>query len=434
MNLSKEFANELKVALKGLNYLKTAKKVIQQEVSEYIDAVTVENILSSGSGDLTSLSDTQTYHFLNAIYKFTKDERFDPTQLLDFENNLDDGIEDNDDWEMVDGELKRKQKDRIPRYYFNFDFKSKFADAYDNKKTSRVVMALFRNTKKYEDIYNKDLYDFDYEELRSVLKSFKTKTIRSLQNQISTIERYIEFAKKHSKTKFDQVNFAKELNARGKIEDLLDSNAVENMIFSKDEIMAMAMGADNAQDGVILGLLFDGVSHKNEFYELANLTKQDVHNIDGTDRSMTLKSLDKSTGEISEREIPMSYETAILVKGALDQDVKYTSTTSKDNVSTTRNYKIAEGNHVLRGLRGKATVKGQIVSQRILRIADINDEKYLNATTVSYSGQLHYADELLEAGHGLEDVIEKVLNRFAIPNNLSSQFYLRTRIEKFLEV
>lgn len=46
----------------------------------------------------------------------------------------------------------------------------------------------------------------------------------------------------------------------------------ENMMFDKDEIMDMAMSADNAQDGVILVLLFDGVSHKNEFDELINLT------------------------------------------------------------------------------------------------------------------------------------------------------------------
>ncbi|WP_404328367.1 hypothetical protein [Mesobacillus maritimus] len=37
----------------------------------------------------------------------------------------------------------------------------------------------------------KDLYDFTIDELRNVLKSLQAKSIRSLQDKKSTIERYI---------------------------------------------------------------------------------------------------------------------------------------------------------------------------------------------------------------------------------------------------
>lgn len=69
-----------------------------------------------------------------------------------------------------------------------------------------------------------------------------------------------------------------------------------------------------------------------------------------------------------------------------------------------------------------------------MHIAELNDYEYLNATTVSYSGQLHYAKELIEKENNtVENVIAKILHRFGIPINTSSQFHLKCRIEKYLE-
>jgi integrase len=322
----------------------------------------------------------------------------------------------NDEWEIIDGEKRRKSMDQLPKYYYDFDLKNQFAKTYPSKETSRVVMALFRNTEEFETLYGKDLYDFDYEELSGLLKSFKATTLRSLQNQVSMIDRYTEFAKKQREFLLKE-NYAKGFVNKEILNDLLDKEAEENMILNRDTIMEMALSSDNAQDGVLLGLLFDGVSHKNEFEELTTLT------IDKIDFDKKLINLDGRT-------IPISPETKKLIEGSLDQERKYISTYG----NSIRNYTIAEGNNVLRGLRGKNIVKGQIVSQRILRIAELNDYEYLNATTVSYSGQLHYAKQLIEKENNtVENAIDKILHRFGIPINTSSQFYLKGRIEKHLE-
>ncbi|WP_179191755.1 hypothetical protein [Bacillus thuringiensis] len=172
--------------------------------------------------------------------------------------------------------------------------------------------------------------------------------------------------------------------------------------------MDMAMGADKAQDGVMLGLLFDGLSHENEFRELINLTED---NIDEENQQIVLEN----------RTIPMSAETAILVRKALEEDV-YVNIQGE----TSRKYKIAEGENVLRGLRGR--VKGQFISQRILRMAEIFDYPYLNATTVSYSGQLHLAKQLLDSGMELDNVVSMVLQRFGIDDNSAVRFSLKKRI------
>ena len=314
-------------------------------------------------------------------------------------------------------DLKTEFESKSEKIYQR-EFKNTFLNSKYSYDTQRVVKALFRNTEEFETLYGKDLYDFNYDELKAVLKSFKTTTIRSLQNQVSTIERYIEFARKNGKTTLKGVNYAKKFDSKDVLENLLDKDAEENMVFDRDEIMQMAMMSDNAQDGVILGLLFDGVSHKNEFEELTNLSKDNI-------------DMENKRIKLLDRTISMSTKTAVLVKGALDQTENYTSITG-DNV---RNYKIAEGNNILRGLRGKNKIKGDIVSQRIVRNSEINDYDYLNATNISYSGQLHYVKQLIEEENDeVEEAIDKALYRFGMPINTSSQYYLKERIDKYLEL
>lgn len=117
----------------------------------------------------------------------------------------------------------------------------------------------------------------------------------------------------------------------------------------------------------------------------------------------------------------MSAETAILVRKALEENI-YVNIKGE----TSRRYKIAEGINILRGLRGK--VKGQFISQRILRIAEIFDYPYLNVTTVSYSGQLHLAEQLLDSGMELDNVVSMVLQRFGIDDDSTAKFSLKKRI------
>lgn len=411
MLLNEGLVGELKEVLQGVSLIPSIKLMVREELAKHVNAEKIDGIFV---GHIETLDETETFYLLKSIYHFTSDEKFNPANLYGGQ----DSEEDDDDYEIVNGEKKKKPKDRMHRLYYDFDYKNKFASEYPDQ-TRRVIMALFRKTAKYERLYEKDIFDFDLNELRDVIKSFKTKTIRSLQNQISTIERYIDFAQKDKDKKtVYKVNFASALDSAEKLESLLDKEAEENMIFDRDEIMEMALNTDNAQDGVILGLLFDGVSHKNEFEELVNLTKQDFN-------------FEDKLINLEDRTIPMSHETKMLVEDALDQDRKYVSISGE----TTRNYTIAEGDHVLRGLRGKNKVKGQIVSQRILRIAELFDYPYLNATTISYSGQLCYAKELInEQKMNMDEVIDEVLRRFSIPNNTSSQFYLKTRIEKYLDI
>lgn len=398
--LNKDTIIDLEKVLEGVKFLSKAKRDIMMQLSEVISEDKVK-ALFEGELKIENLNDSEQLNLLTVIYGYAKDERFNPSKISNKEDKK---------------ENEEPKKDNMPNLYFDYSFKKEFASQYKDD-TKRVVLALFRKTAEIENSKGKDLYSFNKEELADAIISLKAKTVRSLQDKVSTIERYIDFAKDNGKTK---INYATLFDTREKLEALIDKEAEENMIFDKDEIMEMAMSADNAQDGVILGLLFDGLSHKNEFEELTELTKDDI-NMDTENQEIILE----------DRNVPISTETAILINRALKQDDVYVSITGEK----ARKYKIAEGDHVLRGLRGKNKVKGQIISQRLLRIADTFEYPYLNATTISYSGQLHLAKELIEEkGVNINNAIIAVLKRFALPINNSSQFTLKNRIEKYLNL
>lgn len=76
---------------------------------------------------------------------------------------------------------------------YNRDFKNQSLTRYGHS-TQRVVQVLFRNSCKFEEMWNKDLYDFTFEEAEEFLCSLKAKSLRSIQNIISKLHKYLEFA------------------------------------------------------------------------------------------------------------------------------------------------------------------------------------------------------------------------------------------------
>ncbi|HFK1543418.1 TPA: hypothetical protein ACGXM3_005240 [Bacillus cereus] len=297
---------------------------------------------------------------------------------------------------------------------YNEDFKEEYLSKYKDN-TRRVKRIIFEKSRTLELTYGKDLYDFNFEQLEEVLRSLKASTVRSLQNSVATIAQYTKFAIKNKK-KSDKINYIDGFT-KDKIEEYLDKEREENMIFPKEEIMSIANEAENPQDGVILALIFDGVSNKNEFEELINLSEDDI-------------DFDDKVIKLEDREVPMSEDTYTLVKGAINEP-KYSSTSG----DVSREYKLAESEFVLRGLRNNKQIKWQNISQRIIRLSEQSGwEKTLTATNVAYSGQLYMAEQLISQGMDIEQAIGVIIKRFGINDNPSAQFYLRERIEKYLKM
>ncbi|MBU8585904.1 hypothetical protein KM925_08340 [Priestia megaterium] len=396
-----------------INSIEIIKNRIENELSLVIDPNVVKAIFN-GEKEIFSLRNEEMVSFLDLLYKNTKDQRFNPSN-----------------YKITAQEVNIRN---AQQKMYNPEFKEKFLEEHAvngksySDETKRVVRSLFSKIGKLERYNEQDIYEFNRHSFEAVLEELGATTIRSLQSSISSIEQYINFAIEKKKIDKAKGNVASKYNKKEDISRFLNKEAEENMIFTKGDIDALAQYAENAQDGVILPLIFDGISHKNRFLELRNIRIQDC---DFNEMVINIPQLtDEETGEIfPPRQVPISNTTKRMVQRAMDFDEKYVST--KADAKTSRKYKIAESSYILRGLRNNYQIKWENVSQRILRIADINDYPYLNATNIAYSGQIHFANKLMvEEGLTIDESCSRIIKRFNIGENESAHYYLKARIEK----
>jgi len=428
IKVSKEAKAKIPSVIDSINALESVRDYIKSELlSKDISEDKVESILNKEE-TIDILNAKEKFRFLKVMYNYSRgDETLNPKKMIvDDSTNTGTkkGTKSKKSTSATDNEEDKPKYHEIPELYYDYNFKLEFANEYP-AETKRVIMSLFRKSKAKEEKFGKDLCNFNIKELTEFFKSLHATTIRSLQNSTSTVEKYVEWAQRpenrDGKTSL-KVNYATAFDTKDKLEKLIDKEKEHSMIIPKEELLERAMSADNPQDGVIIALLTDGVSHKNEFEELIELTIDDV---------------DRTNGVINfpDRKVPISHETSILIRDAYRQE-KYISF-SEDGESS-RKYKIADGINILRGLRGKAKVKAQIIHQRLMRLrenlSNKDDNQYFNATTISYSGQVHRVNELITEGYSIDKAVEQTLVQFAISVNETSKFYLKERVERYNEV
>lgn len=408
--LNERLGKKIQDVFLGLNLIPTMKEsfvrdllnsnISKDKVDKLFCLENVENVLDKN--ELKS--------FIINIYKFTSDEDFNPSTLLKKKKD-----KRNDDGKIY--------KDEDESLYFNFDFKTKFANAKYKEDTKKVVMSLFRKSSVYENEYSKDLYDFNTDELKVFLKSLKARSLRSIQNSISTIEQYIDYAIKNERTEF-KVNNAELFNSKDVTKQLLNTKAIEEFYMDKEEVYTIARKASNAQDGVIVALLFEGLNNRKkgnqEYSELVNIKPEHV-DFDNT----SIKIVDEENGEVERTIDNISDEALSIISKAIDEKIYYSA--KGENV---RKYKLSYSEYILKGLRGSGKINWRNINQRILRMSELFELEYFNATSIMYSGQLHYAKQLKSYGHHIDDIIIKTLERFGMNINSASIFYLKKRLEE----
>lgn len=318
---------------------------------------------------------------------------------------------------MVFGNNK-EEKDSNPHYYYNYEFKMKYLDEYTDytEDTKRVVRSYFRSVAESEELFGKDVKDFNSSEIEKMLKSLKLTTVRSLHNIVNYLIQYIDYCVK--KGYATGANLFHDYTSQDVLKNYI---ADEKIHFERKEIMDIAMGARNAQDGAIIALLFEGLSHKDNFKEITELKVSDV-------------DLDNNTVYVSSRneKIKISQETAILLKNAINHKTYYSI-----KGDTMRTYELESTSYVFRSLRyvGDKPLSFRVINQRILRIAKENGYSKLNATNVSLSGQVYMAHKLyMENPEMFDKSIVYTLQYFGFAVNKSSLFSLKKRIKKFTGV
>lgn len=289
--------------------------------------------------------------------------------------------------------------------------------------TKSPIERIFKVSASLEEFYQKDLYNFNREELRRLFFLLNPLRFNAIRNYANNISSYIDWA------------IAKGL--RKSINPLLsiDKEWYEQFVskakkyFTEEELEYFISKCRNAQDAVIIRLRMEGVGGSGNS-ELLNLKIGDVD-----EKKNTLKLTDKD-GQV--RFLKVSDKCISLCLAAHRQTtyLKKNGAYKKESKSTITN--LVENDYILRSSITKTEnfqeAEKFLVHRRLKVLADYFEEPYLSPTNISFSGMLMMAKKFFDAKGKLEksDYIA-ILETFGYRNtdHKGVQNYYRLR-EDFL--
>lgn len=290
-------------------------------------------------------------------------------------------------------------------------------------KRSRIiaetsVRAILRRAIEWENKFNKTFYTFNKEEALEMFKSAHAISVVSLQNANLTL--------KHAARYFQNKVGTNVYEEIGKydLEDCVDKDKKDNLIFTKEEIEDIQGQLLNWVDKCILFLLFEGVGGE----KLRELTFMDMSQVNHKDLKIYFRS-----GKIIDI-TPEEYE--MLRKGFTeDETVSFGTTLRVAKVVSHGIYKervnalsanddITDKTHVEKRYRW--------VQRRLMLISQ-NFGIQMTSGSVQESGLLHYIkEEMQESGKDfLEFIKSKEARALAWRYDIRSNLYPQILKDKF---
>ncbi len=311
---------------------------------------------------------------------------------------------------------------------YNEDVKNEFLNSYENQGTRDTIGALFTHSAATEEILDKDLYEFSLEEIKDLITDIRPSTNNTAQAFARFVGYYIHWARENGY-----------INSIGNIDPLEGVNVkifndcvdkTKKTLFTEDEIINMEEGLVNAQDSVIIRLLFEGVEGTG-LSELLNLT--------GTDRDImfdgALRLYDDKKGE---RYFKPSERCSRFINAALNE-LNY-QTKNGEGIRITE-IPLVNNEYVIKTVDKKVVNFGRadkhLVYRRLDNVGKIFDYPYLTAKNIAKSGMLAMARDLYVEHKELEkeqllEIAEK-FNASKINYNGNMEYNL-TPIKSFITI
>jgi hypothetical protein len=193
---------------------------------------------------------------------------------------------------------------------FNSQLKEEFLKLYP-ENTARTYAYDLAKISESERFYNKDIFNFTYEQLEDALKSLQAKSYGSISRMISTISQYYFWANNKGlvSTKIDY----SDLFFEDKISSYVWTHAIKHAYVSREEMYDICDKFVNAIDRATAILPFEGIKGE-ELSEMINLKYSDINFNTG---ETILTDLHGNTRQI----IITNKRTFDILKEAQSQDV-----------------------------------------------------------------------------------------------------------------
>lgn len=271
--------------------------------------------------------------------------------------------------------------------YYNESIKNEYLNTIKNEGSRNTIQYIFLASKSAEqNILNKDLYNFDKDQIGEVLKNMSLKSNHTARTSTNFIKGYITWAIKNG---FRDNN----LNPLSGIGESWYGKFVDRnlkMHYTYDEIISIIEGKNgyfgiaNAQDQAMLMLIFehgltleelqllnyydinwgtnDIVIKKREQNQIITVSNQLMRYIENAYHEKVYRSFNANTGEYSEKQL---IQSDFIFKNAIHRRLP------KNN-----------------------TVSTQTFYSRLIKIKEKEGLEYLTQQSLKQSGMIHMAVEL----------------------------------------
>lgn len=287
---------------------------------------------------------------------------------------------------------------------YNPELKNAFLnEQYENEDSRKIVSYLFYNSRPTEEQLKKDLANFNINDIDVLMKDLDPPNSAVARSNGSVISTYINWAMGNGHRK------AIDNPLRGIYPEWYDKFVGDKKLFmSKDELKDTIENIHNAQDAVIMQLLFEGVSG-NKMSELLNLKQEDI---DWDNNILHLED-----DKFGKRDVEVTEDCLQLIQQAINQTIYY----SKNGTATGRKAEIelVENEYVLRNIKTGAysTGKGSpnLIYRRLTVISELFDLPYLTSKNLTKSGMIYEAyKEFVSTGTLDNDQISKIAEKFGV--------------------
>lgn len=310
---------------------------------------------------------------------------------------------------------------------YNPELKEAFLSTYNKGETRKSISYVFSYSCYLEYKYQKDLKDFEKDELNELLvKLAKGTTENNFSSRFSVVNTYIEWAiiNGHKKSgsnlmpQFNKKDYEVYINK--------DRFIIEQQLIEIEESLK------NYQDKVVLRLIFEGVNG-TELSELLNLKKQDV---DFKNKRLRLYD----SVEERERFIHVSDRCLDFIEKAHAEEIYYSKNGQNEGKRGRNKLKLMKTDHIIKNAltgrtkafaNNKYTIYGRIETvQEIFELPNLTPTNLRDSGMIKMAVDLYKRDGKLTTTH-LEDIAEHF--GFSPSMNNGVMGYNTDYLEKFIE-
>ncbi len=284
-----------------------------------------------------------------------------------------------------------------------------------SEDTVRSYLRIFALIKKHEVALNRDIREFDFKALETVLDGFEAKHRNTVESYARIISSYLNWSVKQG--------YIEENNlAHLKPDDFVKYVVNTERYFTYKQLVRYEDDCVNYQDSVLIRMLFLGIGGK-QLSEIRNLRKQDI-NWEAQTLLLreTLKAEKDGTPiKYSERTLHVEDDQLFkLLKGAIEKDIYYKKNGDMEFYENIRPYNdLAKSDYVIRPSITKTDsayrpVDKFVIYRRLDSVKKSLEIEQLTAKFIQRSGMIYFAKQLIGDGELTLDDLKIVAERFKI--------------------